>query len=123
MAALTLDQKTTIGGNGTFQARIAQVLREKAQYWTNSGTPTRADVNQRIQKRKKLAKQILNTLYADDRKLIIGEYWLTTYTADPAVIDGNGIPTAQAINDAFDPTYDYFAGVVSGDENETEIEW
>lgn len=124
MAALTTDQKHTIAQNSTFQSRIAQILRDKAQYWKNFPLVTRADVNQAQQKRKRYSKHILTSSgFADSIRVEVGNYWLTTYAADPPVLDGEGIPTAAAINDSFDPTYDYFAGVVAGDENQTEIEW
>lgn len=124
MAALTTDQKAQISQNATFHSRIAQILRDKAQYWKNLDLVSRSDVNQTQQKRKRFSKNILtNPNYAESIKIEVGNYWLTTYATDPPVLDGNGIPTATAINDSFDPTYDYFAQVVAGDENQTEIDW
>jgi hypothetical protein len=124
MAALTADQRAQISQNGTFRGRIAQILRDKGQYWKNFTLNARADVNQAQQKRKRFSKSLLqNSGYAETIMIEVGNYWLTLYTVDPAVLDGEGMPTAAAINDTFDPTYDYFAGVIAGDENQTEIDW
>lgn len=121
---LTTDQKYVISQNDTFRSRIAQILRDKGQYWKNFPLVTRADVNQAQQKRKRYSKHILTSSgFADSIRVEAGNYWLTTYANDPPVLDGAGLPTAAAINDSFDPTYDYFASVVAGDENQTEIEW
>jgi hypothetical protein len=119
---LTLDQKAAIAASPVFQARVQQVLMEKSQYWKNSPTPTRADVNVRMQKRKVFSSFLLNDASASESvKIVSGNYWLTTVT-NPA-LDGNGIPTSGAIGDSFDGTYDYFAKVNPGDENNTEIDW
>lgn len=123
MAQLTDDQRVTIGVDSTFQNRIAAVLREKALYWFNASTPNRSDVNKRMQKRKILSKSILQSSWVDSYKILVAQFWITQYVDDPAVLDGNGIPTTTAISNAFDPTYDYWAGYNTGDENETEIDW
>lgn len=121
--ALTNDQKAMIGSNATFQDRIATVLREKALYWNESATATRASVNRQLQKRKRLAKAILSGGYADSYKVLVAQYWITQYSSGSPVVDGNGIPTSAAISAGFDNTYDYWAGYITGDENLTEIEW
>ncbi len=121
-AQLTDDQKTSIGSNPNFQNRIATVLREKALYWQNYPTGTRALVNRQIQKRKRLAKTILTTSYADNSKDLIGQYWIIQYSGNDS-LDGNGVPTSTTIGNAFDPTFDYWAGYINGDENLTEIDW
>ncbi len=121
--ALTSDQKVAISNDATFQNRVAEVLREKAQYWQNSTTVTRASVNRQLQKRKRLSKSILQSSWVDSYKTLVSLYWLTQYTDNPALVDGNGIPTVTAISNTFDPTFDYWAGYVTGDENLTEIDW
>lgn len=121
--ALTNDQKSVIGSSATFQDRIATVLREKALYWQNAGSATRASVNKQLQKRKRLAKQILTSSYVEGYKALVAQYWITQYSDGNPALDGNGIPTSAAISASFDPTFDFWAGYVSGDENLTEIEW
>lgn len=135
MAALTNDQKSTIGSNADFQNRIASVLREKALYWYNLATADRASVNRRTQKRKRLATEILKGAYAESYKALVAQFWITQYTEDVATqhvipnvgtinrLDVNGIPVSQEISSLFDPTYDYWAGYITGDENLTEIDW
>lgn len=124
MAALTFDQKVTIGNNPTFQNRVGSILRAKALYWGDStNTPNRGDVNIRMQKRKRLASSISDSSYVESYQTLIALYWLTTYNDSNPSLDGEGLPTAQVINDTFDPTYDHFAQVNSGDENELNIQW
>lgn len=124
MASLTLDQKAVISDHQDFKNRVDQVLKDKAFYFTNLDTPNRADVNVRTQKQKRYGRQILVTPnFSENSVAVVGDFWLTIYdTANPD-LDVNGIPTASAIDSDFDPTYNYFAGVVDGDENQTEIEW
>ena len=124
MASLTSDQKVAISGSNTFLGRIEQVLREKALYWKESATADRASVNKQTQKRKRLSKLILsNGSYVISYRQLVGDYWLTSYVQDPPVVDANGIPTAAEIGNTFDPTYDYWADVQTGDNTDTEIEW
>jgi hypothetical protein len=119
---LTIDQKATILPNATFQARVQQILIEKAQYWKNTATATRASVNVQMQKRKKFADTLLtDPSAASNYKSIACIFWISITSS--ATLDGNGIPTATAISDAFDPTFDHLAGVNPGDENNTEIDW
>lgn len=122
--ALTIDQKAAIAVSPVFQARVQQVMKEKAQFWSGAAASTRADVNLQFQKRKRLAKQIFTADgYAEARAVMVGNYWLTTYTTSSPALDVNGIPTATAINDNFDPTYDYFSGYKVGDEDIIDIDW
>jgi hypothetical protein len=121
-AQLTIDQKATISNSATFQSRVQQILLEKAQYWKNIETASRASVNVQMQKRKRFARTLLSTQdAASNYKLVACNFWLSITTT--ATLDGNGIPTATAIGDAFDSTFDYLAGYTSGDENKTEIDW
>lgn len=122
LAQLTVDQKSIISKSDTFKIRVEQVLKEKAQYWTNVGTPNRADVNVQMQKRKKFASLIFNSAgFAQNMASRAGDFWLTTVSQP--TLDENGIPTADAIGNAFDPTYDYFSGVRTGDDSNTNIDW
>lgn len=124
MAALTSDQKASISNNSTFLDRIEQILREKALYWKESATVDRASVNKQMQKRKRLSRSILTQgSWVESYRQLIGDYWLTTYNNNPAVVDEAGIPTSAEISNTFDPTYDYWAGVQTGDDIDTEIEW
>lgn len=124
MATLTSDQKAIISNNSTFLDRIEQILREKALYWKESATADRASVNKRMQKRKRFSRSILYTgNIVDTYRQLIADYWLTTYSNDPAVLDEAGVPTSSEISNTFDPTYDYWAGVQTGDDTDLEIEW
>lgn len=119
---LTIDQKATISTSAVFQSRVQQILLEKAQYWTNTATSTRASVNVQLQKRKRFAKALLSDQNASaNYKILAGNFWLTL-TGSPN-LDGGGIPTATAISDTFDATFDYLSGYKSGDESDTEIDW
>lgn len=123
MAALTTDDKATIGASLVFHDRIAAILRGKAHYWKNFDASTRDLVNQQTQKRKKLAKNILTTNWVDSFRIHVSQYWVSQYDTSNPALDGNNLPTSDAINDSFDPTYDYWAGYITGDENQTEIDW
>ena len=124
--ALSSDQKSDLITGSALQNRIGEVLREKALYWKNfavTNTPNRADVNRQFQKRMRLSKLILSSTWSDANKNLVAAYWVIQYAADPAVVDGNGVPTTAAISATFDSTYDYFAGYITGDENLTQIDW
>lgn len=123
MAQLTDDDKARIGADPVFQQRIGAVLREKAMYWLNAATSARADVNRQMQKRKRLSKSILQSSWVDSYRTLVAQYWITQYVEGNPDLDGNQIPNVTAISNAFDPTYDYWAGVNQGDNAETEIEW
>lgn len=121
-AQLTLDQKATISQSSVFLNRVQQVLLEKASYWTNAATPLRADINVQMQKRKVYAKYLLsNENAAVNARVVAGNFWLTIN--NNPTLDGGGIPTAVAISDAFDSSYDFLAGVRSGDSGNTDIDW
>lgn len=120
---LTGDQIATIRASSVFQDRIKATLLMKAEYWKELGTPARADVNRRTQKRKQFSKRILSSPYADQNVALVGQYWLSYYQTSNPTLDGNGIPTYATIFNNFDPTYDNFAGYLVGDESETEIDW
>lgn len=123
MAQLTGDERVTISKNQTFQDRVGAVMKMKAEYWQEATTPNRADVNRRMQKRKRFAKQVLSSFFADQNKQQVAQHWLAYYQTSTPVVDGNGIPTYQEIFDNFDPTWDFFAGVTPGEDTVTEIEW
>lgn len=123
MAALTGDQVAAILQSSTFKDRIKSTILLKGEYWKELATPNRSDVNRRTQKRKKLAKTILNTSWSESYKDQVALYWISYYQTASPVLDGNGIPTYAEIFANFDPTYDNFAGYLIGDENESEIEW
>ena len=123
MAQLTGDQRVTLLNNATYQARVGTVMKMKAQYWLEVGTPNRSDVNRRTQKRKRFAKQVMSTSYADQVQNQVAQHWLAYYQVDPAVVDQAGIPTYDEIFNHFDPTWDFFAGVLAGDDTHTEIDW
>jgi hypothetical protein len=123
MAQLTGDQIIVIRTNQTYVDRIAEVLIQKAEYWKESGTPNRADVNVRTQKRKRFANTILNTTAVNESKVTAARYWITYYETATPVLDGSGIPTYQEIFDGFDATFDFCAGVNTGDDTLTEIYW
>lgn len=123
MAALTGDEVVAIKANQTFIDRVRATLLLKAEYWKESATPLRTDVNRRIQKRKRLARTILSTSWADSMASQVAQYWIAYYQTTTPVLDANGIPTYDEIFNNFDPTFDNFAGYVSGDENLTEIDW
>ncbi len=123
MAQLTGDQIAVIGVNPDFINRVKSTLRLKAEYWKESATATRASVNRQMQKRKRLAKNILSTTYAESQASLVAQYWLAYYQTASPVLDGDGIPTYAEIFANFDPTFDFWAGYLPGDENELEIEW
>ena len=133
MAQLTSDEKNNLIGSIT--GRITQILREKALYWQEFATPNRSDVNKRTQKRKKFSKQIFGGSFTSGTNVsLIAAYWLTTYDQDVATqgsdgegsydrLDVDGVPTSREISNTFDPTYDYWADVQTGDDTDVEIEW
>jgi len=126
MAKLTGDQFVSIQNDLTYQNRVGAVLKAKAQYWLNAVTTTRADVNRRMQKRKRLAKQISsNPNTVQQFQKTASDFWLAWYQAgtDPAVLDVSNLPAYDTIFNAFDATYDSLAGYLANDENETEIDW
>lgn len=123
MAALSLSEKAVIASNSIFQARIKEILLVKANYWKDLSTPNRSDVNVRHQKRNKLAKSILLSSWSDSYKGLVSEFFLAQYSTSSPELDDNLQPSDQALNDNFDITYDYFAGVVSGDDTNQNIEW
>jgi hypothetical protein len=123
MAQLTGDQVIAIKNSSTFIDRIKGTLLLKAEYWKENPTASRASVNRQMQKRKRLAKNILSTTWADSYGAQVGQYWLSYYQTSSPVLDGNGIPTYAEIFAGFDPTFDFFAGYLAGDENEQEIDW
>lgn len=123
MAQLTGDQIVTIKSNQTFIDRVRATLLLKAEYWKEYPADTRAKVNRQIQKRKRLAKTILSTSWADSMASQVAQYWIAYYQTANPVLDANQIPTYDEIFNNFDPTFDNFAGYVTGDENLTEIDW
>ncbi len=123
MAALTLSQKATIVVNAIFQSRVKEILIVKANYWKDLTTPSRSDVNIRTQKRNRLAKLILTTNWANNNLALLSEFFLSQYTTSNPDLDENSQPTDQALNDNFDVTYDYFAGVIIGDDSNQNIDW
>lgn len=123
MAALTLSDKATIAGSNIFQARIKEILLVKANYWKNLTTPNRVDVNIRHQKRNRLGKSILLSSWCDSYKILVSEFFLSQYSTTTPDLDANAQPSDQALSDNFDVTYDFFAGVVSGDDTNQNIEW
>lgn len=124
MAQITLDQIAQIKSNQTFIDRVRATLLLKAEYWKESATVNRTDVNRRMQKRKRLAKTILNTSWiSGDVVNQVAQYWLTYYQDPNPDLDANGIPSTTAIFNNFDNTFDNFAGVLTGDDTQTEIDW
>ncbi len=123
MAALSLTEKANIASNSTFQSRIKEILLIKANYWRSLSTPNRSNVNVQHQKRNKLAKSILLSSWSDSYKGLVSEFFLSQYSTSSPDLDENGQPSDQALNDNFDITYDYFAGVGSGDDTNQNIEW
>ncbi len=123
MAALTLSDKATIAGSSIFQARIKEILLVKASYWRNLPTSNRSDVNIRHQKRNRLAKSILLSSWCDSNKILVAEFFLSQYATSNPDLDANLQPSDQALNDNFDVTYDYFAGVITGDDTNQNIDW
>ena len=126
MAFLTGDQIIVINNDSTFLKRVEAVLLTKAQYWINLTTATRAEVNRRTQKRKRLARTITTSSnWTNSMRAQVAQYWLGWYAAsvDPAALDGDGLPTYTTIYNNFDATWDNFSSVLVGDETETEIEW
>ena len=125
MAKLTGDQVLVIQNDQRFIDRVGAVLKVKAQYWSTLPTATRADVNRRMQKRKRLASTIENTSWSDSMKRQVSDFWIGWYafSVDPAVLDGDSLPSYDTIFNAFDVAWDNFAGVLTGDDTQTEIQW
>jgi hypothetical protein len=123
MAQLTGDQIIAIRTDQTYIDRIAEVLIQKAEYWKELTTPNRADVNIRTQKRKRFALTLLNTTAVNESKVTAARYWITYYEVNNPVLDANGIPTYTEIFNSFDSTFDFCAGVNTGDDLQTEIYW
>jgi hypothetical protein len=123
MAALTLTEKANIASNSLFQARIKEIMLVKANYWKNLTTPNRGDVNIRHQKRNKLGKSILLSPWVDNYKSLVSEFFLSQYSTSNPDLNETNQPSDQALNDNFDITYDFFAGVVAGDETNQNIDW
>jgi hypothetical protein len=129
MAKLTGQQVSDIGASQEFQNRIAAVVKVKAQQFAGMPTTTRADVNRRMQKRKRYAIGILAS-GADQNVRNLASFWLGwyAYQVDPAVLDAAtqtlpALPSYDTIFNSFDATWDQFSGVLVGDDTETEIQW
>lgn len=125
MAKLTSDQILVIQNNQQFIDLVGAVIGVKAQQWETMSTVNRSDVNRQMQKRKRLANQILGTSWAESRKRDVAAFWLTWYAwnVDPAVLDPSGLPSYDTIFNSFDATWDEFAGVITGDDVNTNIDW
>lgn len=123
MAQLTGDQTIVIRSNADYLDRVKEVLINKAEYWKEFATPLRTDVNKRTQKRKRFALNLLTTTSSDQFAVTAARFWITYYEVNNPVLDANGIPTYTEIFNSFDATYDFCAGVNTGDDTLTEIDW
>lgn len=116
---LTLSQRAIMANNYTFQQRMVLAMRKKANYWKDYNPITVGDFNLRTQKRKQFAHKVLNGQITVS---IISycEFFLNQYNADPPDLDENTPPqvTDLVLTDdgAADATFDYFAGVRTGDD-------
>lgn len=129
MAELTLTQRATIATNLAHLAKVKSKLKQKANYWKDYPTAARADVNKDVQKKKRFARNILiQPGYTDSVALGVGEFFLMQYNTATPVFE-NDDPSLNVLADseyesgAFDAAFNYFAGIETGDNLDTEIDW
>ena len=127
MAKLTGQEISDIGNSQEFLNRVAAVIKVKAQQWSTMETINRADVNRAMQKRKRLAATVMGNADALNARQVAA-FWLGWYAwqKDPATLDQSSpipLPSYDEIFNNFDPTWDQFSGVLTGDSTETEIQW
>ena len=124
MAQLTLTQRAEMAANTAFQSKVRSWLKNRANFWKDTVTTERSEVNRAMQKRKRFAKQILLTNgFVNSILYGMSEYFLMQYNADPPVLDGGVLADSEFDNAAFNAAYDYFAGVEAGDDTDLEIDW
>jgi len=122
MSQLTLSQRSTMAGNGYFHQRLSSAIRKTANYWLNYAMDSVAKYNKAVQKRKLLARQIMQGMLPVGMQAY-AEYLLSQYNENtPDLIGGNGIDAGQVSDavltdsSASTLTYDFFAGVETGDD-------
>ena len=118
MAQLTLSQKSEMANSLTVQRRLVAAVKGTAEYWRNYPLDSLGAYNVAVKKKKEFAKQILqNASLANSQAYT--EYLLNQYQFDGSPdLDDNGEVSDTVLSDstASAATYDYFAGVLPGDE-------
>lgn len=117
MAQLTLSQKSTMANSLTLQRRLVSAVKATANYWATYSIDTFEKYNVGIQKKKTFARQILSQSSIPNPQAY-AEYLLNQYTDTNPSLDENGELSDQVLSDssASAATYDYFAGVLPGDD-------
>lgn len=117
---LWLSQRAELADKLSFLKRLAAAVKGTAEYWKNYPLTTFENYNVAIKKRKEYARGILQGSGVQNVQAY-AEYLLNQYTFDDAVgadLDENGELSDTVISDsaASAATFDYFAGVKTGDE-------
>lgn len=118
MAQLTLTQRSEMANSLSVQRRLVAAVKGTAEYWRNYPLDSLADYNVAVKKKKEFAKQILQNASLASVQAY-AEYLLNQYQFDTTPdLDGNGEVSDTVLSDstASAATYDYFAGVLPGDD-------
>lgn len=122
MAALTLSEKSQMVSKESFRDRMKTAIMTKANYWKNLVPTALSDYNLRMQKRKKFSFNYLKGVIPSMEAY--SAFFLDLYQeTTPDLITGTSTDLDGQLSDAVltsgtwqDPTLDFFAGVVAGDE-------
>lgn len=117
---LWLSQRAELADKLSFLKRLAAAVKGTAEYWKNYPIATFENYNIAVKKRKEYSRGILQGSGVQNVQAY-AEYLLNQYTFDDAVgadLDENGELSDLVITDsaASAATFDYFAGVKTGDE-------
>lgn len=120
MAALTLSQKSQMVAKESFRDRMRTAIITKANYWKNVAPGALSDYNLRMQKRKQFSFKYLKG--ASPSMEQYSAFFLDLYQETTPVLIVGGDLDGQLDDSVLtsgtwqDPTLDFFAGVVAGDE-------
>ena len=117
---LWLSQRAEMAEKLSFLRRLAAAVKGTAEYWKNYPISAFADYNVAMKKKKEFARQIFSQASIPNLQAY-AEYLLNQYSFDSGAgpdLDENGELSDTVISDsaASAATFDYFAGVKTGDE-------
>lgn len=133
---LTLSQRAGLANSQSFKNKLEAAAIKKANYWKGQAVNSVPGFNLEMQKRKRFAQAILETANALDRHMeSYVNFFVSNYNEDIDVAgqleddeDEFNAETNQlhdlrlTDSGAADLTYDFFAGVLAGD-NTRPIIW
>ena len=121
MAQLTLSQRADFSNSLNLQRRLISAAKKTANYWTGLPLDTVAKFNVGNHKRKIFARQILTSSVPNIQSY--AEYLVNQYNEQTPVLNTAGELDDSVLIDsqASAATFDFFAGVQSGDDSKQII--